>query len=192
MRPEQRELDANSQVSSCATAGTTSCIQLRTDAVGYAVTQLLSHAQTVPPRRTRTRRMSFASASIRSSRTSAIRATAARIHRSVGLTATLNGTTINNFAFAAREPARHRKQFHARFRRHPFRKCVQHHELERDNQRRHRLIDQPVALPVPDHRRLAGLPDPVERRLELRYELVVHHASGSICRTPRRSFRRTA
>ena len=34
----------NTQVSSCPTAGTTSCIQLRADAVGYAVTQLLSTA----------------------------------------------------------------------------------------------------------------------------------------------------
>jgi Flp pilus assembly protein TadG len=34
----------NSQVSSCPTAGTTSCIQLRADAVGYAVTQLLQTA----------------------------------------------------------------------------------------------------------------------------------------------------
>jgi Flp pilus assembly protein TadG len=34
----------NSQVSSCPTAGTTSCIQLRADAVGYAVTSLLSTA----------------------------------------------------------------------------------------------------------------------------------------------------
>jgi Flp pilus assembly protein TadG len=36
----------NSQVSSCSTAGTTSCIQLRADAVGYAVTALLSQAET--------------------------------------------------------------------------------------------------------------------------------------------------
>ncbi len=35
----------NSQVSSCSTAGTTSCIQLRADAVGYAVSQLLTYAQ---------------------------------------------------------------------------------------------------------------------------------------------------
>jgi Flp pilus assembly protein TadG len=34
----------NSQVSSCSTAGTTACIQLRADAVGYAVTALLSTA----------------------------------------------------------------------------------------------------------------------------------------------------
>ena len=34
----------NPQVSSCSAAGTTSCIQLRADAVGYAVTQLLSYA----------------------------------------------------------------------------------------------------------------------------------------------------
>jgi Flp pilus assembly protein TadG len=36
----------NTQVSTCATAGTTSCIQLRADAVGYAVTALLSQATT--------------------------------------------------------------------------------------------------------------------------------------------------
>jgi hypothetical protein len=35
---------SNTQVSSCGTAGTTACIQLRADAVGYAVTQLLSTA----------------------------------------------------------------------------------------------------------------------------------------------------
>lgn len=35
---------SNSQVTSCPTAGTSSCIQLRADAVGYAVTQLLSTA----------------------------------------------------------------------------------------------------------------------------------------------------
>ena len=34
----------NSQVTSCSTAGTTSCIQLRADAVGYAVNALLSTA----------------------------------------------------------------------------------------------------------------------------------------------------
>jgi Flp pilus assembly protein TadG len=34
----------NTQVSSCPTAGTTSCIQLRADAVGYAVNQLLATA----------------------------------------------------------------------------------------------------------------------------------------------------
>ncbi len=36
----------NSQVSTCATAGTPSCIQLRADAVGYAVTALLTQATT--------------------------------------------------------------------------------------------------------------------------------------------------
>jgi Flp pilus assembly protein TadG len=35
---------SNSQVSTCATAGTSQCIQLRADAVGYAVTALLSAA----------------------------------------------------------------------------------------------------------------------------------------------------
>lgn len=35
---------SNTPVANCATAGTTSCIQLRADAVGYAVTQLLSTA----------------------------------------------------------------------------------------------------------------------------------------------------
>jgi Flp pilus assembly protein TadG len=37
----------NTAVQSCPTAGTTSCIQLRADAVGYAVTNLLSTAHTV-------------------------------------------------------------------------------------------------------------------------------------------------
>ncbi len=36
----------NTQVTSCPTAGTTSCIQLRADAVGYAVNQLLTTAAT--------------------------------------------------------------------------------------------------------------------------------------------------
>jgi Flp pilus assembly protein TadG len=35
---------SNSEASTCNTAGTTSCIQLRADAVGYAVTQLLTTA----------------------------------------------------------------------------------------------------------------------------------------------------
>jgi len=35
---------SNTEVTSCSTAGTTSCIQLRADAVGYAVTTLLSTA----------------------------------------------------------------------------------------------------------------------------------------------------
>jgi Flp pilus assembly protein TadG len=35
---------SNTPVTSCSTAGTTQCIQLRADAVGYAVTQLLSTA----------------------------------------------------------------------------------------------------------------------------------------------------
>jgi Flp pilus assembly protein TadG len=37
---------SNTPVSTCSTAGTTSCIQLRADAVGYAVTALLSQAST--------------------------------------------------------------------------------------------------------------------------------------------------
>ena len=55
----------NPQVSSCSAAGTTSCIQLRADAVGYAVTQLLSYASSnelVP--------INIRSGSIRSSRIS--------------------------------------------------------------------------------------------------------------------------
>jgi Flp pilus assembly protein TadG len=36
---------SNTPVGSCATAGTSSCIQLRADAVGYAVSQLLTYAQ---------------------------------------------------------------------------------------------------------------------------------------------------
>ncbi len=86
----------NSQVSSCPTAGTTSCIQLRVDAVGYAVTQLLSHAQltesnTNTPNEFRVGLFPFIRnlcySSINSSNTC-----------SVGLTSNLAGATINNFA----------------------------------------------------------------------------------------------
>jgi Flp pilus assembly protein TadG len=86
----------NPQVTSCPTAGTTSCIQLRMDAVGYAVTQLLAHAQntetnTNTPNEFRVGIFPFIQnlcyASIGSSNSC-----------SVGLTSSLTGATITNFA----------------------------------------------------------------------------------------------
>jgi Flp pilus assembly protein TadG len=86
----------NSQVASCPTAGTTSCIQLRLDAVGYAVTQLLSHAQntetnTNTPNEFRVGLYPFIQnlcyAGVSSSNSC-----------SVGLTTNLTGSTITNFA----------------------------------------------------------------------------------------------
>ena len=82
----------NSQVSSCATPGTTSCIQLRMDAVGYAVNALLSHAQltetnTNTPNEFRVgiypfiQNLCYADSSC-----------------SVALTSSLTGSTITNFA----------------------------------------------------------------------------------------------
>lgn len=83
-------------VSSCATAGTTSCIQLRADAVGYAVTSLLAQANTTQtntgtPNQFRVGIYPFiqylCSSSIGGSNSC-----------SVGLTTSLTGSTITNFA----------------------------------------------------------------------------------------------
>ena len=82
----------NSQVSSCATAGTSSCIQLRMDAVGYAVNALLSHAQltetnTNTPNEFRVGIYPFIQ-NLCYSNTSC----------SVAMTSNLTGSTITNFA----------------------------------------------------------------------------------------------
>ncbi len=86
----------NSQVSSCPTAGTTSCIQLRLDAVGYAVNALLSTASNTE-KNTNTsnefrvgiypfiQNLCYSSAGSSNS-------------CSVGLTTSLTGSTITNFA----------------------------------------------------------------------------------------------
>ena len=86
----------NSQVSSCSTAGTTSCIQLRADAVGYAVTALLSQASTTESNDGITNQFqvglfpfiqNLCTSSAGSSNSC-----------SVGLTSSLTGSTITNFA----------------------------------------------------------------------------------------------
>ena len=86
----------NTQVSSCPTAGTTSCIQLRADAVGYAVTSLLSTASTTETNDNVSNQFqvglfpfiqNLCTASANSSNSC-----------SVGLTTSLTGATITNFA----------------------------------------------------------------------------------------------
>ncbi len=86
----------NTQVSSCPTAGTTSCIQLRADAVGYAVTSLLSTASTTESNDLISNQFqvglfpfiqNLCTASANSSNSC-----------SVGLTTNLTGATITNFA----------------------------------------------------------------------------------------------
>ena len=86
----------NTPVSSCSTAGTTSCIQLRADAVGYAVTSLLSTASTTETNDGVANRFqvglfpfiqNLCTASANSSNSC-----------SVGLTTSLTGGTITNFA----------------------------------------------------------------------------------------------
>jgi Flp pilus assembly protein TadG len=85
-----------SQVSSCPSPGTTSCIQLRADAVGYAVNALLNQAVTTEnndglPTQFRVGLFPFiqnlCTASANSSNSC-----------SVGLTTSLSGSTITNFA----------------------------------------------------------------------------------------------
>jgi Flp pilus assembly protein TadG len=86
----------NTQVSSCPTAGTTSCIQLRADAVGYAVTSLLSTASTTETNDGVANQFqvglfpfiqNLCTASANSSNSC-----------SIGLTTSLTGSTITNFA----------------------------------------------------------------------------------------------
>jgi Flp pilus assembly protein TadG len=86
----------NTPVSTCSTAGTTSCIQLRADAVGYAVTALLSQASTTETNDGISNQFqvglfpfiqNLCTASAGSSNSC-----------SVGLTTSLTGSTITNFA----------------------------------------------------------------------------------------------
>ncbi len=86
----------NSQVSSCSSPGTTSCIQLRADAVGYAVTSLLSQASTTESNDGVANQFkvglfpfiqNLCTAPANSSNSCA-----------VGLTTSLTGSTITNFA----------------------------------------------------------------------------------------------
>jgi Flp pilus assembly protein TadG len=87
---------SNTPVTSCSTAGTTSCIQLRADAVGYAVTTLLSTASTTETNDGVANQFqvglfpfiqNLCTASANSSNSCA-----------VGLTTSLTGGTITNFA----------------------------------------------------------------------------------------------
>ncbi len=87
---------SNTQVSSCPTPGTTSCIQLRADAVGYAVNQLLTTANATEQAANVTNQFqvgiypfiqNLCTASSGSSNSC-----------SVGLTTSLTGSTISNFA----------------------------------------------------------------------------------------------
>jgi len=86
----------NTQVTSCPTAGTASCIQLRMDAVGYAVNQLLSTAATTESNsgvanQFRVGLYPFIQNLCYSSNGSSNSC-------SVGLTTSLTGTTITTFA----------------------------------------------------------------------------------------------
>jgi hypothetical protein len=86
----------NTPVSTCSTAGTTSCIQLRADAVGYAVTALLSQANTTETNDNITDQFSvglfpFIQNLCTSSASNSNSC-------SVGLTTSLTGSTITNFA----------------------------------------------------------------------------------------------
>jgi len=87
---------SNTQVSSCSTAGTTACIQLRADAVGYAVNSLLSQASTTEANDGISNQFqvglfpfiqNLCTSSANSSNSC-----------SVGLTTSLTGATITNFA----------------------------------------------------------------------------------------------
>ncbi|HMK79494.1 MAG TPA: TadE/TadG family type IV pilus assembly protein [Xanthobacteraceae bacterium] len=86
----------NSQVSSCPTAGTTSCIQLRMDAVGYAVTQLLTYAQNTESNTNTSNE--FAVGIYPFIQNLCYSSAGSSNSCSVGLTTNLTGSTIQNFA----------------------------------------------------------------------------------------------
>jgi Flp pilus assembly protein TadG len=86
----------NPQVSSCPTAGTTSCIQLRLDAVGYSITSLLTLANQTETNTGISNQFrigmfpfiqNLCYSNVNSSNSC-----------SVGLTTSLTGSTLNNFA----------------------------------------------------------------------------------------------
>ena len=86
----------NTQVTSCATAGTTSCIQLRADAVGYAVTSLLSTASTTEANDGVSNQFQVGLFPFIQNLCTASANTSNSC--SVGLTTSLTGSTITNFA----------------------------------------------------------------------------------------------
>jgi len=86
----------NPQVSSCPTPGTTSCIQLRLDAVGYAVTQLLAHAQNTETNTNTTNE--FRVGLYPFVQNLCYASTGSSNSCSVGLTTSLTSATITNFA----------------------------------------------------------------------------------------------
>jgi Flp pilus assembly protein TadG len=92
----------NSQVSTCATAGTTSCIQLRADAVGYAVTALLTQAISTESSTGISNQFRVGLFPFIQYMCSPGSTATGDVNKSnscsVGLTTSLSGTTITNFA----------------------------------------------------------------------------------------------
>jgi Flp pilus assembly protein TadG len=86
----------NTQVSSCATAGTTSCIQLRLDAVGYAVNALLNKANSTEAADGITNQFRVGLYPFIQNLCYASNGNSSSC--SVGLTTSLTGGTITNFA----------------------------------------------------------------------------------------------
>jgi Flp pilus assembly protein TadG len=91
-----------SQVSTCATAGTTSCIQLRADAVGYAVTALLTQATTTEASDGVANQFRVGLFPFIQNMCSPGTTASGDVNKSnscsVGLTTSLSGSTITNFA----------------------------------------------------------------------------------------------
>ena len=92
----------NSQVSTCATEGTTSCIQLRADAVGYAVTALLTQATTTETSTGISNQFRVGLFPFIQYMCSPGNTATGDVNKSnscsVGLTTSLSGSTITNFA----------------------------------------------------------------------------------------------
>lgn len=87
---------SNTPVSTCPTAGTTSCIQLRADAVGYAVTALLTQAATTEANDGTTNQFHVGLYPFIQNLCTASAGTTNSC--SIGLTSNLTGSTITTFA----------------------------------------------------------------------------------------------
>ena len=152
----------NTPVSTCATAGTTSCIQLRADAVGYAVTALLSQANTTESNDGVTNQFqvglypfiqNLCTASANSSNSC-----------SVGLTTNLTGSTITNFATGLANLLDTGQNA-------TLGSGGTHFENALSSMNslitigRHRIERRAVAVRIRGHRRFSGLPNAIRRRL---------------------------
>ncbi len=141
-------------VSSCPTAGTDACIQLRLDAVGYAVTQLLAMANNKQVVTNQFRIGLYPFIRYLNANYSPLTSSYHRIVHRPTAAANLASLLDTNMDSSSR------------LGRHAYRQCAPHHQ-QHDHQRRHRhRANQHAALRLPRHRRRTR--QPIQRRSQRR------------------------